>query len=29
MNYSSEEKNPTIEELLEWIKTEQVDAKRK
>ncbi|GBF23783.1 hypothetical protein MnTg01_00109 [archaeon MnTg01] len=29
INDSSEEMNPTIEELLEWIKTGQVEAKRK
>ncbi len=29
INNSSEEKNPTVEELLEWIKTGQVEAKRK
>jgi hypothetical protein len=26
---SSEEMNPTVEELLEWIKMGQVEAKRK
>ncbi len=29
INDSSEEMNPTVEELLEWIKTGQVEAKRK
>ncbi len=29
INNSSEEKNPTVEELLEWVKTGQVEAKRK
>ncbi len=29
INDSSEEMNPTVKELLEWIKTGQVEAKRK
>jgi hypothetical protein len=29
INDSSEETNPTVEQLLEWIKTGQVEAKRK
>ena len=29
INDSSAEMNPTVEELLEWIKTGQVEAKRK
>lgn len=29
INDSSEEMNPTVDELLEWIKTGQVEAKRK
>jgi len=29
INDSSEEMVPTVEELLEWIKTGQVEAKRK
>jgi len=29
INDSSEEMNPTVEELQEWIKTGQVEAKRK
>ena len=29
INDSSEEMNPTVEELLEWVKTGQVEAKRK
>jgi len=29
INDSSKEMNPTVEELLEWVKTGQVEAKRK
>ena len=29
MNNSSNEMNPTVDELVEWIKTEQVKAKMK
>ncbi len=29
INDSSEEMNPTVKELLEWIKTGQIEAKRK
>ncbi len=29
INDSPEEMNPTVKELLEWIKTGQVEAKRK
>ena len=28
INDSSKEMNPTVEELLEWVKTGQVEAKR-
>ena len=29
INNVSEELNPSVEELLNWIKSEQIDAKRK
>ena len=29
INKVSSEYNPTVEELLEWIKSEQIDAKRR